>query len=116
MLIIRRSQMGEFARQSLLSFAPELLAHAAAYHPERSAALGGWAAQQEFVNKVIEAALAYHLQDLRSAARLFDLAILFGLPLPYRMDQTMRNTALGEPKRRLDRAWKEALFRLEASR
>lgn len=115
MLTIRPDQLRVFENQHVRNLVPELLAHARTYHPGWSSQLDP-AALPKFVDTVVESAVRYRLSGLRSVARLLDLAIIFGLPFPAAMEKTLGDTAVADPKRRLDRAWRQSLFRLEAGR
>ena len=113
MLVIRASQLRVLAQARVRSFAPALLEHARACHPQQWQALSG-AEMAQLVDVMIEAAIAYGLTSLRSVARLLDLALVFGPPLPEAVQATMNASVPADPARRLEQAWNDALFRLEA--
>lgn len=114
MHVVRERQL-QLLQQALPSIiTPVLIQHARTYHAERSAALGEQGLEKR-VAEVLDAAREYHVDaGLRTMARLLDLAFVLGFPLPEPIDATLRDRSLPSPEARLERAWKRALFALEA--
>jgi hypothetical protein len=114
MLTIRSTQLRALSAATAHEAIPQLVEHARRFHEQRfRAAADGH--PEEFVRQIVDAGLAYGIEGTRALARLLDLALVAGFPLPPAFDQMLRGPVHISPSRRLDRAWRRLLFELEAA-
>lgn len=112
MLLIRASQFRVLAQSRVRSFAPTLMHHARACHPQQANAMRELDLTY-LVETTIEAAISYGLTSLPDVARLLDLTLVLGPPLPAAVQAMMEGSVPTDPARRLEKAWNDALFKLD---
>jgi hypothetical protein len=113
MLTIRPEQMRVLVASSAYEHIPSLMRHAQQYHADNLHNLGS-ESLASFVTRAVTTATGYELYSERALARFLDIALVRGLPLPPHLDDILRQAEPALATERLEKAWRNLLFELEA--
>lgn len=117
MLIIRKEQMEAFSEAQEESFAVEMVYHLRSDFPDETADMTD-AELHQYVEDALDVAKKYDLTNRQDLCRFLNLTMFHGMEFEntddkHWMHEYLTDEEIPDPGKRLDRLYKECIYRLE---